>query len=183
MHGLAQCSEAAMRKLKRKVIQWALLLGAYILSYAVMSFCGGYRIVMSGMARPTGLAFGDTFVWQPRFGKCYPFRTASGEDTHHMDIFGAFYYPLACLDQSFIHHSRPYITLADNDLETMRIHPWPPMEQMHPVARKIIHAADIMQARYGAEIDAARARKDHAEVSRIRQKMRKAAEKEFGIKI
>ena len=139
--------------------------------------------MMSGKARPTGLAFSDTFIWQPRFGVCYPFRTVTSEDTHHMDGIGFLYYPLICLDQAYIHQSRPYITLANDDLDKPRVHPWPPMEQMHPVARKIIKAADIMQARYGPDIEAARARKDSTEVSRLKRKMRDEAEKEFGVKL
>jgi hypothetical protein len=171
-----------MSKRNRRVILIASVLGVYLLSYAVLSLCGGYRLVVSGQARPTGLAFSDTFAWQPRFGVCYPFHTATGEDTHHMDWLGLLYFPLIRLDQAFVHQSRPYITFADDDVDKPRVHPWPPTGQMHPTARRMIQAADTVQARHQVELDAARARRDFAQVSRIRRQMQDEAEREFGFR-
>ena len=157
------------------------LLGLYLVSYAVLSFCGGYRLVMSGRARPTGLAFSDTFVWQPRFGVCYTFHTASGDDTHHMDGLGLLYFPLIRLDQTLVHHSRPYITFADDDVDKPRVHDWPPSEQMHPTAQRLIAAADAARNRHQAELDAARERKDFVELSRIKKQMQEEVQREIGV--
>ena len=131
-----------MSKWKRRIITIAAVLGLYLISYAVLSFFGGYRLLMSGRTRPFALAFYDTFVWQPRFGVCYPFHTASGEDTHHMDFVGLLYFPLIHLDQTLVHQSRPYVTFEDDDLDNLRFHDSPPIEQMHPIARRLIAAAD-----------------------------------------
>ena len=170
-----------MNKRKRRVITIIAVLGVYLVSYAVLSFCGGYRLVMSGRARPGGLAFSDTFVWQPRFGVCYPFRTASGNDTHHMDALGLIYFPLIRLDHAFVHQTRPYITFTDDDVDQPHVHAWPPTNQMHSTARRIIEAADAVRERHQTELDAARARKDFAEVSRINKQMQEEARKEFGV--
>lgn len=171
-----------MTKRKRNIIVSVGALAVYVVSYAVLSLCGGYRLVMSGQARPTGLAFSDTFAWQPRFGMCYPFHTATGEDSHHMDGLGLLYFPLIRLDQAFVHQSRPYITLADDDVDKPRVHPWPPTEQMHPTARRMIQVADAVRARHQAELDAARTRKDFAAVSRIKRQMQDEVERESGVR-
>jgi len=99
-----------------------------------------------------------------------------------MDGLGLFYFPLIRLDQSFVHQSRPYITFADDDVDQPRVHPWPPTEQMHPTARRMIAAADAVRERHQAELDAARERKDFAEVSRINKQMREEAQREFGVR-
>lgn len=156
-----------------------MVLCVYLVSYVALSFLGGYRLVMSGQARPTGLAFSDTFVWQPRFGTCYPFHTAAGDRTHHMDGLGLLYFPLIRLDQIYVHQSRLYITFADDDVDKPRFHPWPPAERMHPNARRQIRIADAALARHQTELDAARARNDLREVSRIKKLAHQEAQREI----
>lgn len=145
----------------------------------MLSFTGGYRLTMSGNSLPTGLAFEDTFVWQPRHGICFPFRTAAGKNSYRMDKLGFLYFPLIRLDQMLLHRSRPYLTLTDNDPDKTTIHPWPPLEQMHPTARKMIVAIDAAKARHQTALDTAQARGDYAEVSRLNRQIRDEAEKEF----
>jgi hypothetical protein len=82
-----------MSKRKRKVIMIAAMLGVYVISYALLSFCGGYRLVMFGRPNPPDLGISD-FVWQPRFGDCYQWGAG-----YHMDGLGLFYFPLIYCDQ------------------------------------------------------------------------------------
>src|SRR5438094_8737583 len=143
---------------KRKFIIIAAVPGVYLLSYALMSFCGRYRLIMFGRPNPQGLGISD-FVWQPRFGDCYQWGTG-----YHMDGLGLLYFPLIFCDQKLVHQSRPYFTFAGADIDQPRVHGWPPLEQMHPTARRLIAAADAARERHQADLDAARARKDFAEV-------------------
>lgn len=170
-----------MTKRKRRIIGVTALLGAYLVSYAVLSFFGGYWLVNSGRIRPLGLAIDDTFIWQPRFGMLYPFRTGGDENTFHFDAVGLLYFPLVRLDQTFFHPSRPYLTFENDDLDKPRFHPWPPTEQMHPVARRLIAAIDAARDRHSGELDAARKRKDRAEVSRIEKQAQDEVKREIGI--
>jgi hypothetical protein len=165
-----------MSRRKRIVILIIAALGVYLISYALLSFCGGYRIVMSGNARPTGLAFGDTFAWQLRFGVCFPFHTALGENTYRFDALGLFYLPLIRLDQTYVHRSRPYITF-DATGEPHN-HPWPAIEEMHPTVRRQIRLVDAAMARHKTEIDAARARRDWKDISRIEKLAQEEAERD-----
>ena len=132
---------------------------------------------MSGNARPTGLAFGDTFAWQPRFGVCFPFHSALGENTYRSDVLGFLYLPLIRLDQTYIHRTRPYITF-DATGEPLN-HPWPAIEEMHPTLRPQIRLMDAAMARHKTEIEAARARRDWKDVSRIEQLVRDEAQKDI----
>jgi hypothetical protein len=84
-----------------------------------------------------------------------------------MDPLGLLYFPLICLDQTYIHRSRPYITF--DAASEPHFYPWPTIEQMHPAARRLIRIADAALARHQAELDAARARSDLREVSRIKK--------------
>src|SRR5438477_5552340 len=64
-----------MSKRKRKVIIIAAVLGVYLISYAVLSFCGGYRLIMFGRPNPPGLGISADSIlcllsfrlwnWQP----------------------------------------------------------------------------------------------------------------------
>lgn len=164
-----------MSKRKRRIITVAVILGAYCISYALLSFCGGYRLIMFGKLSPPGLGSSD-FVWQPRFGECYQW----GEG-YHMDGLGLIYFPLIYCDQKLVHQSRPYFTFADADIDKPQMHGWPPSVQMHPTARRLIAAADAARERHQVELDAARERKDFAEASRIRKQMQEEAQKEIGV--
>ena len=135
-----------MSRRKRIAILIFAAVGVYFISYALLSYNGGYRIVMSGNARPTGLALGDTFAWQPRFGVCFPFHSALGENTYRSDVLGFLYLPLIRLDQTYIHRTRPYITF-DATGEPLN-HPWPAIEEMHPTLRPQIRLMDAAMARH-----------------------------------
>ena len=138
----------------------------YLFSYASLSFLGGYRLVESGHYRPiTWMAMEDVFVWQPRFGMSYPFDTIGGDHIHRTDFFGTLYFPLICLDQRYVHKSRPLVAIAQDGTRTQ--HPWPDLALMHPVARRAIRIADTITAKYQPELDAATARKDKKEIARI----------------
>jgi hypothetical protein len=165
-----------MSKRKRRLVTIAALLGVYLASYAVLSFCGGYRLVMFGRPNPPGLGLSD-FVWQPRFGERHQW--GSG---YYMDSLGFFYFPLIYCDQKLVHPSRPYLTFADFDMDKPQWHDWPPIEQMHPTARRLIAAADRARERYQVELDAARKRKDLAEVSRIKKQMREETQRELRVR-
>jgi hypothetical protein len=164
-----------MSKRKRKLVVISAALSAYLISYTALSICGGYRFIMFGRPNPPFLGSSD-FVWQPRFGECYQWGNG-----YRVDILGAFYFPLLYVDQKLVHQSRPYITITDADMN-MRTHGWPPIEQMHPDARRMIAAADAARDRHQAELDAARDRKDFAEVSRIKRQMQDEAERAAGAK-
>ena len=164
-----------MSKRKRKVILIVAVLGVYLISYFVLSFCGGYRLVMFGRPNPPGLGISD-FVWQPRFGECYQWGAG-----YHIDGLGLFYFPLIYCDQKLIHQSRPYLTFADADIDKPQAHGWPPIEQMHPAARRLIAAADAVREQHQVELDAARDRKDFAGVSRIKKQMQEELQREIGV--
>jgi hypothetical protein len=164
-----------MSRQKRKLVMTLAALGAYLISYAVLSNCGGYRLIMFGRPNPPFLGSSD-FVWQPRFGECYQW----GEG-YHVDILGACYFPLIYVDQKLVHKSWPYITVTDAHMN-IETHGSPPVEQMHPVARRAIAIVDAARARHQAELDAAQARKDSAEVSRIKKLIQDEAKKELGVK-
>jgi hypothetical protein len=53
---------------------------------------------------------------------------------------------------------------------------------MHPTARRLIATADATGKRHRAELDAARDRKDFAELSRIKKQMQEEAQKEIGVR-
>jgi hypothetical protein len=159
----------------RRVIAVAVVVGVYCVSYALLSLYGGYRLIMFGRPNPPGLGNSD-FVWQPRFGECYQW--GSG---YAMDALGFLYFPLIRFDQSFMHPSRPYLTFVGADIDQPRVHGWPPVEQMHPTARRTIAVVDAVRERHQAAIDAARERKDFAEVARIKKQMQEEAQKELGV--
>jgi hypothetical protein len=138
----------------------------YVLSYATLSSFGGYRLVESGKFRPiTWMADADVFVWQPRFGMCYPFLSVTGEHTHRMDLTGRIYFPMVCLDQHFIHPSRPYMTVSADG--KMTSHPFPKFALMHPIAQRAIRLSDAIAAKYQPKLDAANARNDQKAIRQI----------------
>lgn len=161
------------KKRKRRILTFAIVLGIYCISYVVLSFCGGYRLIMFGRPNPSGLGHSD-FVWQPRFGKCYQWGNG-----YAMDALGLTYFPLIYLDQKLVHQSRPYIEFPNADIDHARMGDWPPTELMHPTARRIIGAVDAARELHQEALDAARERLDFAEVSRIKKQIQDEAEKEF----
>lgn len=163
-----------MSKRKRRIIAFAALLGLYLISYAGLSYCGGYRLVMFGRPNPPGLGISD-FVWQPRFGVCYQWGTG-----YHLDGLGLLFFPLIYVDQKLVHLSRPYLTFVGDDIDQGRFHAWPPTEQMHPIARHMIAAADTVRARHQSELDAARKHKDFTELSLIKSQMQHEVQLEIG---
>ena len=71
------------------------------------------------------------------------------------------------------------MTFGSADIDQAEVHAWPPTEQMHPTARRTIAVVDAVRERHQAELEAARERKDRAEVRRIKKQMEEEAQREF----
>ena len=155
-----------MKKRRRTLLDLGIVVVVYVCSYGILSFLGGYRLVASGHYRPiTWMAMEDVFVWQPRFGMCYPFDTIGGDHVHHLDEIGTLFYPLIQFDQCYIHRSQPFITVSSDGHVSDAV--WPPIELMHPVARRTIRIADAIKAKYAHELASAEACGDRHGISRI----------------
>jgi hypothetical protein len=106
----------------------ATIFSAYLGVYAVLSATGGYVEESSGEIRWSfGLSVPDVLVWQPRFGRGYSVKSASGTDEWSCDAIGWIYYPVMVLDQQHIH---PTIRFRDGngviavaDVSHVRMHP------------------------------------------------------------
>ena len=165
-YGTGRSCFAFLSSPKRLSFTLAIAVGVYVGSYGVLSWLGGYRLVMSGDFRPFDwMAVEDVFVWQPRFGVAYPFHSYDGAHIHHADFLGSLYLPLLCLDQNYLHRSRPWMTVGANG--KIIEHPWPALELMHPIARRAIRISDAVMAGYKPQLDAATARGDKKEHLRI----------------
>lgn len=99
----------------------------YVASYAALSFSGGWVVTESGEVR-IFTAVADTFQWQPRYGNCQRFHTASGDDTLRADALGYFYSPLILLDQGFVQRTIPFINADGQVIQPL---PAPPLSQYH----------------------------------------------------
>jgi hypothetical protein len=121
----------------RKTFLWlsAVLLAAYVASFAFLACRGGYTFVPSGSYRPMTLASPDTFVWQPLHGTFYRFHDASDHDLYRADTLGYLYSPLILVAQRI----RPSVTVFDPDGSS---HPFPPMSQWHPSFREAVESLD-----------------------------------------
>lgn len=121
------------RRLRKFAFRFLLLLLLYVLSYALLSFSGGWMVTESGRWRPFGtVAEIDCIQWQPRLGFCQRFTWSGGHEGIRADFLGYFYAPLILLDQSHIHPTIPlFRTLGDpdNGIDTSRI---PPLSEWHP---------------------------------------------------
>ena len=117
----------------RKAALWLLFLSLfYVISYAVLSFTGGWMVTESGRWRPFGLAEIDCIQWQPRFGFCQRFIWSGGDASIRADMLGYIYAPLILLDQSHIHPTIPLWRVPgdpDSGFDSSRI---PPISQWHP---------------------------------------------------
>jgi peptidoglycan/LPS O-acetylase OafA/YrhL len=82
------------------------VLGAYVLSYGILSLRGGYIFTQSGQLRYGGaLSVSDLQQWQPRFTLCQRFRQVDGSWTLRANFLGYVFAPLVLLDQTFIHRT------------------------------------------------------------------------------
>jgi hypothetical protein len=175
---LGRSSLAFIRSPKRLLGVLAIAISLYVGSYAVLSWLGGYGLVRSGDFRPyTWMAMEDVFVWQPRFGMAYPFHSYDGTYIHFADFLGSLYLPLICLDQNYLHPSRPWLTVGPDG--KIIEHPWPDLALMHPVAQREIRISDGIEAKYQPELDAAIARGDKKEQLRIRNARWAELKKQF----
>jgi hypothetical protein len=114
----------------------AVILILYVASYAVLSYTGGWVISETGHDRPVPgapLAAADVYIWQPRYGRCEPFRNVLGENTLRADALGYLFAPLILLDQRFVHPTIPF-TAPDG-----RDNPAPPYEDYHPLRANRFH--------------------------------------------
>src|SRR5215208_5903102 len=109
------------------------LCAAYLVSFAVLAWMGGYVMVPSGYFRPpwlAGLSSTDTLVWQPRYGTFYLFHSAMDEDGYQADALGYFYSPLTVLVQRSIRPSVRFV-LADGSTPSPRP-ALPRRRELHP---------------------------------------------------
>ena len=98
-----------------------------------LAYFGGYLPRKSGFFRPRflgSLAVEDSWVWQPRYGVFYRFRTAMNTDEYQADTLGYFYSPLIWLQQQFV---RPTIRALQPDGSPVAFGTRkPPRNQLHP---------------------------------------------------
>lgn len=86
------------------------LLATYVLSYVLLSVCGGYLLTQSGRVRyGFGFAVSDIEQWQPRWAWCQRFRRIDGSHTLRGNWLGYAYAPLILLDQKWIHPTRAIV--------------------------------------------------------------------------
>ena len=140
------------------------LAALYVVSYASLSFTGGYRSLPTGHFRPFGLADFDALIWQPRWGECYTFRTATGDDTVVATPLGYLYRPLIALDQSYI-HKKMQIFDAKGSLTTNVDHL--SVSQYHPTERPVVALIKRIRGKYDSQLQDARARNDRAAVNEL----------------
>lgn len=108
---------------------FSVLLLLYFVSYVALSFTGGWVVTESGEVR-IFTAVADTFQWQPRYGSCQRFHSASGDYTIRADTLGYFFAPFILLDQRFVHLTIHFITSDGHAIERL---PAPPLSQYHPI--------------------------------------------------
>ena len=119
----------------RRCFRWCgALLGAYLISYGVLSATGGWVVNESGEHRII-TAVADQFQWQPRYGSCQRFRSVSGDYTWRADALGYFYAPLILLDQRYIHPTISFFG-PDGLLDPI---PAPPFADYHPLRSNSFH--------------------------------------------
>jgi hypothetical protein len=118
----------------RVLRRMSVLLAAYVLAYGVLSATGGWVVSESGEHRIV-MAVADQFEWQPRYGSCQRFRSASGDYTLRADTLGYVFVPLILLDQRFIHRTILFFG-ADGPLDPV---PAPPLAQYHPTRSNRFH--------------------------------------------
>ncbi len=111
---------------------WRMLIASaavYSLTYAMMSYCGGYRGIQSGNLRVSyGFAIPDAFEWQPYWGEGYVFVEVGGSKTWRCDLVGICFAPLMYLDQKLVHRR---IVFLRNDL-SVDYSAFPSPSRLHP---------------------------------------------------
>jgi hypothetical protein len=120
------------RSIRIRAVWLLLLLPLYLVSYAILSFMGGWMVTESGRWRPSGLAEIDSIQWQPRFGFCQRFIWSGGRPGIRADTLGYIYCPLILIDQARIHPTIPLWRLPgdpDSGFDSSRV---PPITQWHP---------------------------------------------------
>lgn len=128
---------------KRRLLLLALGIaaGLYVTSYGWLAWGGGYVWVRSGHFRPVAhLASTDLFVWQPKKGTFYGFKTVGGEDKYQADWLGRLFSPLILLQQATISPSIRTV-LADGTVPTPKPR-IPERRQLHPEVRKQVPAME-----------------------------------------
>ncbi len=109
----------------------------YLLTFTLNAFFGGYTLLPSGKYRPlTGLAQGDTWVWQPRYGTFHFYLAATGKRSTIADPLGYFYAPAILLVQRWVKPS------ASTGMAEGKPYYQPPPEQIHPVIQKMFDEMD-----------------------------------------
>ena len=120
----------------RKLIAVFLLM-LYVVSFVPLAWFGGYLPRASRHFRiAPGLAFEDSWVWQPRYGMFYRFQPAGGGEEYRADALGWIYSPLILLQQQCLH---PTIRIVQSDGSRVASGPRKPLRtQLHPEVLRIL---------------------------------------------
>jgi len=96
-----------MNRRKRIFIVMFSALAVYIVSYVILSFCGGYEFGQSGKMRYNfGLSVLDVQQWQPRYARGRIFTQVDGTTIFQANPLGYIFAPAILLDQKFFHPTK-----------------------------------------------------------------------------
>lgn len=137
----------SMKHLNRFLMAVAGLVLLYLATFGLNAFFGGYTLLPSGKYRPlSGLALGDTWVWQPRYGTFHFFLAATGKRSTIADPPGYFYAPAILLVQRWVKPS------ASTGMAEGGPSYQPPPEQIHPVLQALFDEMDLGREQGGQVI-------------------------------